>query len=145
MKTLYNKVKNKNEGASSMSRFKIPILISTGLILYFLIMGFSKPIDQATIQMSKIEFSQELCDHEVAAIINLVKETQGIKSAVFFPQTNALVTSFDNRLLSVSAVEKKINMTYPGQVKIISNKDFSNARGCPLHKSKFLSYIFNFF
>lgn len=145
MKTFNKKVENKKERRTSRSWLKFSIAVSSLLLLFFLINRPYSQVDNASIQLTKIEFSKILCEDGAVDIVKSVKEIQGVKTAVCFLKTNAQVASFDNRVLRVSAVAVMINDIYSGGLKIISNKDFINVRGFPLDKSNILLYIFNFF
>lgn len=145
MKTFNKKVENKKERRTSRSWLKFSTAVSSLLLLFFLINRPYSQVDNASIQLTKIEFSKILCEDGAVDIVKSVKEIQGVKTAVCFLKTNAQVASFDNRVLRVSAVAVMINDIYSGGLKIISNKDFINVRGFPLDKSNILLYIFNFF
>lgn len=119
------------------------VVILTIAISYTMI--FPQKVDNATIQLSKVDFKNEICPEEVSAMLNALKKTDGVQSVHYFDTSNSMVTAFDNRVLSMTQIFEKIKSQSSVELIPVTTQNFPKSGGCPIHNNKILSNILTLF
>jgi hypothetical protein len=136
------KMTKDNPKSTSRNRRKYLII---GITSIFLMLAWiitqslnTQKIDNATVQLSKIDFQGTPDDSEISKITQELKKSKGIKTVSYFKEYSSLITSFDNTVTNSKSILALVqsNSMVPAKLFVISEDQKKS--GCPMHNPKLM-------
>ncbi len=126
-------VKSKN-----FKRFVIGLAAVSILAISLVYLLRPEPLDNATLQLSKIDFLEKPDSANLLQILNSLQSMDGVKSVHYFADNNSLVTSFENTITNTNQIVAAVTGLSSVPVKPYIVPPGDKTRGCPIHQSKFI-------
>lgn len=129
-------------------KIKITLLSILGIgLLFFVILVYhiatAKPIENATIQISRIDFDQPFDSISTIQIKEKLQSIKGVKSDVIV-KNNVVVYFHDNRIAnSVEVFNELMRKGNYNAKRFILPANLANQQACPVIKKDGLSYKFS--
>ncbi|HRG22140.1 MAG TPA: hypothetical protein PLQ57_13955 [Saprospiraceae bacterium] len=120
------------------SVLKIVLLLGIVLSLHLWAMANHKMADNATIQLSKLNFDKSADENDIAIVGQALRSKDGVKSVNYFPEQKSMVVAYNNLHLTGKEVLKTARQHSPAAVSAYVPETGNKAMGCPIHAD--LSY-----
>lgn len=123
----------KEKGASKIKKYLFGLSLLS-IVMVFVVLLFAKtPVNQPTIQLSKIDFLREPSGLKVTKIVEKIRQTKGVVHVKYFEGSKSLVTSFDNTKLTTKDVEVLVASLSKELVRPVKFSSDQAKSGCPVH------------
>ncbi|HMT00270.1 MAG TPA: hypothetical protein PKA12_16070 [Saprospiraceae bacterium] len=120
------------------SVLKIVLLLGIVLSLHLWAMANHKMADNATIQLSKLNFDKSADENDIAIVGQALRSKDGVKSVNYFPEQKSMVVAYNNLHLTGKEVLQTARQHSPAAVSAYVPETGNKAMGCPIHAD--LSY-----
>lgn len=120
------------------SVLKIVLLLGIVLSLHLWAMANHKMADNATIQLSKLNFEKSADENDIAIVGQALRSKDGVKSVNYFPEQKSMVVAYNNLHLTGKEVLQTARQHSPAAVSAYVPETGNKAMGCPIHAD--LSY-----
>ena len=120
------------------SVLKIVLLLGIVLSLHLWAMANHKMADNATIQLSKLNFDKSADENDIAIVGQALRSKDGVKSVHYFPEQKSMVVAYNNLHLTGKEVLQTARQHSPAAVSAYLPETGTKAMGCPIHAD--LSY-----
>lgn len=122
------------------SVLKIVLLLGIVLSLHLWAMANHKMADNATIQLSKLNFDKSADENDIAIVGQALRSKDGVKSVHYFPEQKSMVVAYNNLHLTGKEVLQTARQHSPAAVSAYVPETGTKAMGCPIHAD--LSYAY---
>lgn len=120
------------------SVLKIVLLLGIVLSLHLWAMANHNMADNATIQLSKLNFDKSADENDIAIVGQALRSKDGVKSVHYFPEQKSMVVAYNNLHLTGKEVLQTARQHSPAAVSAYVPETGNKAMGCPIHAD--LSY-----
>ncbi len=120
------------------SVLKIVLLLGIVLSLHLWAMANHNMADNATIQLSKLNFDKSADENDIAIVGQALRSKDGVKSVNYFPEQKSMVVAYNNLHLTGKEVLQTARQHSPAAVSAYVPETGNKAMGCPIHAD--LSY-----
>lgn len=120
------------------SVLKIVLLLGIVLSLHLWAMANHNMADNATIQLSKLNFDKSADENDIAIVRQALRSKDGVKSVNYFPEQKSMVVAYNNLHLTGKEVLQTARQHSPAAVSAYVPETGNKAMGCPIHAD--LSY-----
>lgn len=117
---------------------KVVLLMVIVLSLHLWAMANHKMADNATIQLSKLNFEKNADENDIASVSSALRSIDGVRSVHYFPEQKSMVVAYNNLHLTGKEVLQTARQHSPAAVSAYVPETGNKAMGCPIHAD--LSY-----
>ncbi len=113
------------------------------MLVHIAVVNTSDTYVNATIQLARIDFNESLEKEEIQRILGKVKNTQGVKSLYYNPNTCIMTGMFDNRFLTSQSLYEEVQKYSVKESKLFIPDPELLENSCPITGKNSLAFKFS--